>query len=80
MQFRGWMLKIGYPRNKIKMKTFATFGDYSKAMKQKKIMFMSQGWAMDYPDSENLMQLFYGPNSSPGSNYANYKNPEFMVI
>ena len=76
-QFRGWMKKIGYPSKKIKMKSFATFGDYSKAMKQRKIMFMSQGWAMDYPDSENLMQLFYGPNSAPGSNYANYQNPEF---
>ncbi len=23
------------------------------------------------------MQLFYGPNASPGSNSANYNNPEF---
>ena len=32
---------------------------------------------MDYPDAENTVQLFFGPNSSPGSNSANYSNPEF---
>jgi ABC-type transport system substrate-binding protein len=32
---------------------------------------------MDYPDAENTMQLFYGPNAAPGSNSANYNNEEF---
>jgi hypothetical protein len=32
---------------------------------------------MDYPDAENTIQLFYGPNASPGSNSANYNNEEF---
>jgi ABC-type transport system substrate-binding protein len=34
------------------------------------------GWVADYPDSENFLQLFYGPNSSPGPNHANYVNPQ----
>jgi oligopeptide transport system substrate-binding protein len=35
------------------------------------------GWVSDYPDAENFLQLFYGPNSSPGPNHSNYTNPEF---
>jgi len=35
------------------------------------------GWTMDYPDAENTMQLFFGPNATPGSNSANYDNDEF---
>lgn len=34
-------------------------------------------WAADYPDAENFLQLFYGPNSSPGANRSNYRNPAF---
>jgi len=32
---------------------------------------------MDYPDAENVMQLYYGPNAAPGSNSASYANPEY---
>jgi ABC-type transport system substrate-binding protein len=35
------------------------------------------GWVADYPDAENFLQLFYGPNSSPGPNHSNYSDPEF---
>jgi ABC-type transport system substrate-binding protein len=34
-------------------------------------------WVSDYPDAENFLQLFFGPNSSPGPNHSNYSNPEF---
>ena len=37
----------------------------------------SAGWVMDYPDAQNVLQLWYGPNESPGVNHCNYKNPEF---
>jgi ABC-type transport system substrate-binding protein len=76
-QFRGFMVKIGYPTNKLKLKQYATFGDYSKAMANNKLPLVSKGWGLDYPDAENTLQLFYGPNGSPGSNDANYKNPEY---
>ncbi len=38
------------------------------------------GWNADYPDAENFMFLFYGPNAksvSDGENTSNYMNPEF---
>ena len=37
-------------------------------------------WIMDYPDAENTIQLFYGPNASPGSNTSNYDNEEFNQL
>ena len=38
------------------------------------------GWLADYPDAENFLFLFYGPNAksvSDGENTANYQNPEY---
>ena len=38
------------------------------------------GWNADYPDPENFLFLFYGPNakvSNQGANSSNYQNPEF---
>ena len=35
------------------------------------------GWVADYPDAENFLQLFYGPNVSPGPNHARYRNADF---
>jgi len=79
-QFRGNLTKIGYPRNKIKFKGYASFGDFNRALKQSKTQMMSMAWGMDYPDAENTLQLFYGPNRSPGSNSANYNNPEYNAL
>jgi len=76
-QFRGWMEKVGYPREKIKHLTYATFGDFSRAVKNRECMLIGMAWGADYPDSENMLQLFYGPNQSPGSNSSNFENPEF---
>ena len=71
------MADIGYPRDKIHPLTFATYGDYAQAYLNRRVMLMTIGWTMDYPDAENTIQLFYGPNASPGSNTANYNNEEF---
>lgn len=38
------------------------------------------GWAGDYPDAENFLQLFYSKNVSPGPNRANYVNPAFDAV
>ena len=38
------------------------------------------GWVADYPDAENFLQLFYGPNGSPGPNRSNYSNPAFDAL
>jgi len=76
-QFRAWLKDIGYPPSKFVLKQYATFGDISKAWKESQLPFISKGWGLDFPDAENTLQLFYGPNSSPGSNDANYRNAEY---
>ncbi len=76
-QFRAWMRDIGFPREKVVQRTYANFGDISRAWKQGQLPLVAKGWGLDYPDAENTLQLFYGPNGSPGSNDANWKNAEF---
>ncbi|MGI9308144.1 MAG: ABC transporter substrate-binding protein, partial [Gammaproteobacteria bacterium] len=79
-QFRAWLMRIGYPQEKVVLKTFATFGDYMRANSQGELPFTTKGWGLDFPDAENTLQLFYGPNGSPGSNDANYNNPEYDAL
>jgi oligopeptide transport system substrate-binding protein len=76
-QFRSFMADIGYPGEKIRPLTFATYGDYARAYLNREVMLITTGWTMDYPDAENTIALFFGPNASPGSNNANYNNEEF---
>jgi len=76
-QFRAWLKELGYPPEKVILKQYATFGDISKAWKESRLPLISKGWGLDYPDAENTLQLFYGPNASPGSNDGNYRNPEY---
>jgi len=79
-QFRGNLTRIGYPQSKIEARSFATFGDFNRAYRSKELMVIGYAWGLDYPDAENTLQLFYGPNESPGSNIANYKNPEYDAL
>jgi ABC-type transport system substrate-binding protein len=37
-------------------------------------------WGADYPEAQNFLQLFYGPNKAPGVNGSNYDNPEFNAL
>ena len=76
-QFRNFMTDAGYPAAKIRPMIFATYGDYQRAYSLGKIALINSSWTMDYPDAENLMQLYYGPNAAPGSNSANYNNPQY---
>jgi len=76
-QFRNFMMDAGYPSEKIRPVVFATYGDYQRAYSQGKITLINSSWTMDYPDAENVMQLYYGPNAAPGSNSASYANPEY---
>ena len=76
-QFRNFMMTAGYPADKIRPMIFATYGDYQRAYSQGKVSLINSSWTMDYPDAENLMQLYYGPNAAPGSNSASYDNPAY---
>ena len=76
-QFRNFMVDAGYPASKIRPMKFATYGDFQRAYSQGKVTLINSSWTMDYPDAENLMQLYYGPNAAPGTNSANYNNPQY---
>lgn len=76
-QLRNFMMDAGYPSSKIQPLIYATYGDYQRAYSQGKITMINSSWTMDYPDVENLMQLYYGPNAAPGSNSASYNNPDY---
>lgn len=49
-------------------------------MERRQAQLFMLGWVADYPDAENFLQLFYGPNQSPGPNHCNYVNPEFDAL
>lgn len=76
-QMRGFLKAIDYPQNKIEYHPYASFGSFNQAIKNQQAPFFYLAWFLDYPDAENTLQLFYGPNASPGSNTFNYRNPEF---
>jgi len=76
-QFRSFMGDIAYPREKIRPLIFATYGDYARAYLNREVMLITTGWTMDYPDAENTVALFFGPNMSPGSNNSNFNHEEF---
>ncbi|MBU1692522.1 MAG: hypothetical protein KJ726_09260 [Verrucomicrobia bacterium] len=46
-------------------------------IERRQVQLFRLSWIADYPDAENFLQLFYSPNTSPGSNRSNYRNPEF---
>ena len=79
-QFRSFLEDIGYPGDRIRPLTFATYGDYSRAFLNREVMLITSGWTMDYPDAENTMQLFFGPNASPGTNQSNFNNERFNEL
>jgi len=76
-QMRGFLTTINYPLNKIKYQPYPSFGSFNQAIKNRQAPFFFLGWTLDYPDAENTLQFFYGPNQTPGSNNTNYQNPEF---
>lgn len=57
-----------------------SFAELSNKLKKKKAQMFGLAWGADYPDAENFLQLFYGPNEAPGSNNFNYKNPAYDAL
>jgi len=56
---------------------FVDFPTLISTVNNKQAPFFGFAWKSDYPDAENNLALFYGPNESPGSNHYNYKRPEY---
>ena len=53
---------------------------FLKKVSERRSQLFRIGWVGDYPDAENFLQLFYGPNASPGPNRCNYSNPQFDAL
>jgi ABC-type transport system substrate-binding protein len=71
--FQKQMEQIG-----IKIKIVSSpWPEFQAKVKKKSVEVFGLAWGADYPDAENFLQLFYGPNKSPGANGSNYDNPAF---
>jgi oligopeptide transport system substrate-binding protein len=76
-QFRAWMQAIGFPADRLSSRSFASFGEYFRAIGQRELDLFLLGWTLAYPDAQYSLQLFYGPNAAPGANSFNYANDEY---
>ncbi len=79
-QFRARLVELGFPPEKIVARTFPSFGEFARAIDDRRLDLFFLSWLLDYPDAQNSLQLFYGPNATPGSNNFNYDNPEFDTL
>lgn len=71
--FKNCMQEIG-----IKVELSAnTWDQFITKVEKKSAQILGLSWTADYPDAENFLQLFYGPNESPKPNNSNYKNPKY---
>jgi len=57
-----------------------TFPQMIEKMRNKNFQVAGLAWGFDYPDAQNILQLLYGPNKSPGINSANFDNAEFNAL
>jgi oligopeptide transport system substrate-binding protein len=79
-QLRAQLGEIGYPTERVMPEVFASFGDYYRAITNVELDLFFLSWTLGYPDAQNTLQLFYGPNAAPGANSYNYRNPEFDAL
>lgn len=54
-----------------------TWPQFQERIKSGQAQIFGIAWGYDYPDSQNVLQLFYSKNMSPGPNDTSYSNPEF---
>lgn len=77
----GEMVKRQLERINVKFEpVFLDFSTLIEAINKKKAPMFGFAWASDYPDGENNLALFYGPNEAPGSNHYNYKRAEYDAM
>jgi len=57
----------------------AAFSDNIKGAEACQVAMWGSAWGADYPDGENFMQLFYGPNTHQ-SNHACYESKAFDAM
>jgi ABC-type transport system substrate-binding protein len=75
-----WMVKQ-FAKLNVQLEIRATdYNQFQEKMLKGKQQIFWWGWNADYPDAENYLFLFFGPNSKArfeGENTANYDNPEY---
>ena len=49
-------------------------------MHSREAQMIHWGWGADYPDPENFLQLFYGPNADGTYNESQYRNGEYDAL
>ena len=74
--FTSFMDRIGV----VIVPTYNNWPAFLEKLERRQMQIFRLGWVADYPDAENFLQLFYGPNGSPGPNHSNYRNPEFDAL
>ena len=57
-----------------------TFPQMTEKMRNGSFQMASLAWGFDYPDAQNILQLLYGPNKSPGIGSAKFDDPEFNEL
>jgi oligopeptide transport system substrate-binding protein len=57
-----------------------SFPEALEKMKRSKFQIILGGWAADYPDAENYLQLFASANLAPGTNSAWFINAEYDAL
>lgn len=74
----GELLAAFYEKIGVKLELdFMTWNAFLTAVNEGRVQLYRMAWVADYPDAQNFLQLFYGPNESPGVNHSNYRNPEY---
>ena len=58
----------------VRLNTFPAFLEKSRSGE---LQFWQGGWVLDYPDSENVLQLLTSDKLPPGPNSSQYSNPKF---
>ena len=57
-----------------------TFPQMIEKMRNKNFQVAGLAWGFDYPDAQNILQLLYGPNKSPGINASNFDSAELNAL
>jgi ABC-type transport system substrate-binding protein len=74
----GELTSAFYEKIGIKLKLdFMTWDAFLSAVNDGRVQMYRMGWVGDYPDAQNFLQLFYGPNRSPGVNHSNFENAAY---
>lgn len=74
--FSAFMEKIGVQI----VPVYNNWPTFLARIERRQAQLFRLGWVADYPDAENFLQLFYGPNCSPGPNHCNYRNKSFDIL